>query len=143
MDMCPLSRYCVNKCLHSNHCADRFFWFLAVSLIDYPEMYSLIYQPLSRQNNLSHTGLYSLSQLYYSLNAIFTMVGKYLKRILLLTLKRQLHQNRRLDSILYGKSDSNHYLEWQPNSIDISRPEQKQVGIGPYLLKLCKVGSSF
>ena len=44
VDMCPLS----------NHCADRFCWFLAVSLINYPDMYGLIYQPLSRQNTLSH-----------------------------------------------------------------------------------------
>ena len=54
LDMCPLSRYCVNICPHSNHCADRFCWFLAVSLINYPDMYGLIYEPLSRQNNLSH-----------------------------------------------------------------------------------------
>ena len=54
VDMCPLSRYCVNICPHSNHCVDTFCWFLAVSLINYPDMYGLIYQPLSRQNNLSH-----------------------------------------------------------------------------------------
>ena len=54
VNICPLSKYCVNMCLHSNHCADGFCWFLAVSLINYPDMYGLIYQPLSRQNNLSH-----------------------------------------------------------------------------------------
>ena len=46
VDMCPLTRYCVDMCplskycvdiylsLHSNYCADRFCWFLAVSLIN-------------------------------------------------------------------------------------------------------------
>ena len=50
------SRYCVDMCPLSHHCADRFCWFLAVSLINYPDMYGLIYQPLSRQSasNLWH-----------------------------------------------------------------------------------------
>ena len=82
--MCPLSRYCVNICPHSNHCADIFCWFLAVSLINYPDMYGSIYQLLSRHNNLSYIfpftkGLYGLWQLHHSLNAIFTMVGNKLK----------------------------------------------------------------
>ena len=51
VDMCPLIRYCVDICLHSNYCADRFCWFL---LDKYPDTYGFIYQPLSRQNNLSH-----------------------------------------------------------------------------------------
>ena len=43
-DMCPLVRYCVVMCLHSNYCVDRFWWFSAVSLIHYTYMYGLIYQ---------------------------------------------------------------------------------------------------
>ena len=85
VDMCALSKYCVNICPHSNHCADRFCWFLAVSLINYPDMSGLIYQPLSRQNNLSHIFRFtkdcSLWQLHDSLNAIFTMVGNYHKEL--------------------------------------------------------------
>ena len=34
VDMCQLSRYCVDICLYNNYCADRFCWFLAVSLIN-------------------------------------------------------------------------------------------------------------
>ena len=34
VDMCPLCRYGVDIGLHSNYCADRFFWFLAVSWIN-------------------------------------------------------------------------------------------------------------
>ena len=52
--MCPLSRYCVDICPHSSYFADRFCWFLAVSLVNYNDMYGLIYQLLTRQNNLSH-----------------------------------------------------------------------------------------
>ena len=45
----------------------------------YPDTYGLIYQPLSRQNYLSHIfNLYSLWQLHHSLNVIFTMVGKHI-----------------------------------------------------------------
>ena len=53
LDMCPLSRNNVDICPHSSYRADRFCWFLAVSLFNYPDMYGLIYQ-LNGQNNLSH-----------------------------------------------------------------------------------------
>ena len=54
VDMCPLSRYCVDICLHSNYCADRFLLVPSSLLDKYPDTYGLIYQLLSRQNNLSH-----------------------------------------------------------------------------------------
>ena len=53
-DMCLFSRHCLDICPHSSYCADIFCWFLAVSLINYPVMCGLIYQPRNRQNNLSH-----------------------------------------------------------------------------------------
>ena len=49
VDMCPLSKYCVEMCPFIRYCvntADRFCWFLAVSLINYPDIYGLIYKPL-------------------------------------------------------------------------------------------------
>ena len=54
MDMCPLSRYYVDIYPHSNYRVDIFRWFLAVSKINYPDTYGLIYQLLNRQNNLPH-----------------------------------------------------------------------------------------
>ena len=54
VDRCPLSRYRVDRCPHSNYWVDSFCWFLAVYLINYTDTYGLIYQLLSRQNNLSH-----------------------------------------------------------------------------------------
>ena len=54
IDMCLPSWYCVDLCPLRNYCVERFCWFLAVSLINYTDTYDLIYQPLSRQNNLSH-----------------------------------------------------------------------------------------
>ena len=54
VDIGPLSRYYVDMCPLSKYCAATFCWFLAVSLINYPDMYGLIYQPLSRQNKPSH-----------------------------------------------------------------------------------------
>ena len=87
MDIGPLSRYYVDMCPLRMYCVDRFCWFLAVSLINYPDMYGLIYQPLSRQNNLSHIFHITkdcLWQLHHVLNAIFTMVGKERGRVIYL-----------------------------------------------------------
>ena len=45
VDICPLSRYYVDKdpCPHGNYCVDRCCKFLAVSLVNYPDVYGLIY----------------------------------------------------------------------------------------------------
>ena len=69
MDMCPISRYCVDICPHSNYCADVFCWFLAVSLINNLDTGGFIYQPLNRQNN-PHT-----SSIYFSFKS-FIYTGK-------------------------------------------------------------------
>ena len=76
VDMCSLSRYCVDMSAQYLLCGQILL--VPSSLPDkYPDTYGLIYQPLSRQNNLYHTssishiGLYSLWQLHHSLNVIF------------------------------------------------------------------------
>ena len=55
VDMCPLSRYCVDNIMSAQYLLCGQILLVPSSLPDkYPDMYGLMYQPLSRQNNLSH-----------------------------------------------------------------------------------------
>ena len=67
----------VRTVTHSSYFADIFCLLLAVSLINYPNTYGLIYQLLYGQNNLSH--IFNFTSQHHSLNVIFTLVGNKLR----------------------------------------------------------------